>query len=264
MGYLMESANEAERLLKKSDYESSKQQLLLTGLRAGMTAVDAGGGAGFVTKIISEVVGDGGKAILVDQSSERLDAARTFNRGQKNISFTQSPLENISIESGSADYVFCRFVFEYLNSPELALKELVRITKPGGKIVVGDLDHNMLSHFPLSEKLQAQLTEVFNKLQAQKALDPYVGRKLYSWFYKAGLKEIAVRVIPHHLIYGPLETRDLDNWEAKFDQIERMTVGGQLRLSFDVKAFRHEFMEFFRSPARFSYSPLILVEGVKG
>ena len=43
MAYLMESPSEADRLLKKSDYESSKQQLLLTGLKAGVTAVDAGG-----------------------------------------------------------------------------------------------------------------------------------------------------------------------------------------------------------------------------
>ncbi len=247
----------------KSDEATSKEQLLLTGLRLGMTAVDAGGGAGFVTKIMAEIVSPSGKAILVDQSSERLAQAKQ-HVGQLSQFLTQEcSLEEMSIETGTIDYVFCRFVFEYLQNPEKVFAELLRILKPGGKLVVGDLDHNILSHYPLSPRLESQLYEVSQILAQKKLWDAYAGRKLYSHFYRHSLCDIKVHLIPHHLFYGSAADKDVQNWEAKLDRIQDLQNSGVLKLSFDVGEFRKEFMKFFRDPGRFSYSPLILVEGVK-
>lgn len=259
----MESEAEAARLLKKSDYDSSKEQLLLTGLREGLVAIDAGGGAGFVTKIMAEILGPTGNAILIDQSQGRLEAAKSFCSNNKNVSFLQSPLEKISLESGTADYVFCRFVFEYLQSPEVVFAELLRVLKPGGKLVVGDLDNNMLSHYPLPQNLETQLLEIVSQLQAAKQWDPYAGRKIYSVFHKHGLANVKVHLSAHHLIYGTADTRDIENWTVKLDQMDKLSSSGILKLSFDFKKFRQNFMKFFQDPSRFSYSPLILVEGVK-
>ena len=259
----MESANEAERLLIKSDAESSKSQLLLTGLKSGMVALDAGGGAGFVTRIMSEIVGSTGETVLADLSNERLNAAREYNRDRKNIAYVQGPLEKIPIADESVDYVFCRFVFEYLKDPMTVMREFVRIAKPGGKIVVGDLDYNMMSHYPLSEKLEKQLFELMAKLEKMKAWDPYAGRKIYNHMARCRLAKINIHLLPHHLIYGKVNERDFINWSMKFDQMEELASKGLLDLSFDLRTFRAEFMIFFQDPQRLSYSPLLLVEGIK-
>lgn len=262
-GYLMESKNEAERLLSKSDEATSREQLLLTGLSRGMTAVDAGGGAGFVTRIIADIVGSEGRAIILDQSDDRLQVARSHCRPFGHIDFVQTPLERIDLQDASVDYVWCRFVFEYLREPAKVFKEFLRIAKPGAKIVVGDLDHNCLSHFPLPSDLQTQLNEIASVLEKSKFWDPFAGRKIYSYFSENGVKDIKVHMIPHHLIYGESNPRDLANWNQKLEIVESLVAARKMSLSFNIQEFRKRFYDFFGSKDRFSYSPLFLVEGVK-
>lgn len=259
----MDSSREADRLLKKSDYQSTKDQLLETGLSSGMLAMDAGGGAGFVTKIMHEIVGDAGRVSLVDLSQERLSVARQHTGGPNNIDFVASDLAKIPVASNSYDYIFCRFVFEYLPDPQSVLKEFFRIIKPGGHVVVGDLDHNILSHYPISKELESQYLEIVTQLEKMKSWDPYVGRKLYTWFYEQGFSNIDVSFRAHHLIYGPLQTRDRENMQSKFDQVGDLIAAGRIQVGFDFKVFVKEFMEFFESPGRFSYSPLVIVRATK-
>jgi ubiquinone/menaquinone biosynthesis C-methylase UbiE len=259
----MESKVEAERLLQKSDEASSREQLVLTGLSRGMTAVDAGGGAGFVTRIIADLVGDHGKAIILDQSGDRLEAARAYCQPFGHIDFIQTSLEKILLPDASVDYIWCRFVFEYLKDPKTTFKEFIRIAKPGAKIVVADLDYNCMSHYPLEPRLEIQLREIASELERTKFWDPYAGRKIYSYYAENGLSDVQVRLIPHHLIYGESNPRDIANWKQKLEIIDQLTKAGTIRLSFDLEKFKTEFFKFFENPNRFSYSPLILVEGRK-
>ncbi|MBN8556014.1 MAG: methyltransferase domain-containing protein [Deltaproteobacteria bacterium] len=263
MPYLMESPKEAERLLMKSDEESSRAQLLLTGLKPGMTAIDAGGGVGFVTRIMSQIVGPKGRVYLIDQSDIRLKAAKEQMKALRNVLYLDSSLENIKLDSNIIDYSWCRFVFEYLPEQKKAFDEIYRVSKAGGKIAIGDLDYNCMSHFPLAPHLEQQLNQIISELQRLKLWDPYAGRKLFSYFNEAGVKDIKVHLLPHHLIYGESQRRDIDNWVAKMEMIKELSSKGMLKFNFDLDSFKNEFFAFFENPSRFSYSPLILVEGVK-
>ncbi|MFM7202910.1 MAG: class I SAM-dependent methyltransferase [Myxococcota bacterium] len=263
MSYLMESKGEAQRLLIKGDEPTTRHQLLLTGLKPGMRAVDAGGGAGFVSRIMADIVTASGEVLLVDQSDERLQVAREYTAPFTHVSFVQGPLEQIPLPADSVDYVFCRFVFEYLQNPEAVFAELVRIVRPGGKIVVGDLDYNVMTHYPLPDGIEAQLHEALGQLARKKLFDPFAGRKLYHYFYQSNCQHIQVHFLPHHLFYGEVAEKDLFNFDMKVKQIEQLSKAGVLKLSFDVTQFAKEVRAFFRSPSRFSYTPLILVEGIK-
>lgn len=261
MAYLMDSQREAGRLLLKSEADTTRHQLQLTGLTNTMHCLDAGGGAGFVTKIMSELVGSGGHVVLADASEDRLASAREYTQECSNISFLQTNLEKIALDSQTMDYVFCRFVFEYLEQPDAVFEELFRLVKPGGRLVVGDLDNNILSHYPLDPSLEGQYNQIVQALINKKLWDPFMGRKLYKYFYDHGLEDVQVHLIPHHLFYGEIQEKDARNMELKIEQIQEMQENGDIQLDFDVKKFQSNFMKFFRSPARFSYSPLILVEG---
>lgn len=263
MTYLMETPQEGERLLVKSNSETTKEQLILTGLNPGMTCLDAGGGAGFVTSIMADIVQKDGLAILVDQSEQRLNDARSHNSSHSNVQYIQTELEKIPLESTTIDYVFCRFVFEYLSNPEKVFDELLRICKPGGKLVVGDLDHNIMNHYPLTQRLYMGLMEISTALQNIGLWDPYSGRKIYSYFHSRKLIQTKVHMIPHHLIYGEASEADLMNMDMKLKRIEDMQSQKQIELPFEMADYRKEFMTFFRDPGRFTYTPLILVEGVK-
>lgn len=271
--YLMENAGESQRLQTKTDIASTREQLLLTGLgninSEFVHIVDAGCGAGVVSKVMGEVASQKYKhttLTLLDASDQRLNSARVVleDSAKINYRFYECNLSNIPLETNSVDYVFCRFVFEYLSDPKTVLSEIVRIAKPGGKIVVGDLDFNCLNHYPLNPEIESNLQELMSELSKRKLLDPYVGRKLYHMFLEQKLQGIKINMIPHHLFYGPLAKSDEINWTSKLDQMLEVVPREEIKLSFDIKIFKAKFLDFLRSPERFSYTPLILVEGIKG
>lgn len=60
-------------------------------------------------------------------------------RGEKNKKFDHdiySPIDAIPVSDDEFDFVLCSEVFEHIPEPILAMKELVRICKPGGKILI--------------------------------------------------------------------------------------------------------------------------------
>jgi len=270
--YLMEGESEWQRLVVKGDTESTAAQLLATGLgqnpRAGFHAIDAGCGAGFVSRIMSQLLAEShpsSRLTMLDTAASRLEHAkqRLVKDSHVEAVTVECDLSDIPLADNSADYVFCRFVFEYLADPKAVFEELLRVTKPGGKLVIGDLDYNCMTHYPIAADLEAELHELMNLLNSKKLLDPYIGRKLYSYYHSYRLSDIQVRVIPHHLFYGELKDSDDFNWTEKIERLIEFKKQHGLQLSFDLETFKTRFLNFLRSPARFSYTPLILVEGVK-
>lgn len=271
MAYLMESVREGSRLLAKGDEVSTIRQLYLTGIadvpRDGLI-VDAGCGAGFCSRIICEILEarcNSASLVLLDGSEKRLCEAQEQTAGFEDVRVhpVHSHLDAIPLESECADYIFCRFVFEYLENQEAVFSELVRLLAPGGKLVVGDLDYNCLTHYPVDPNFERKVQGVIEALMKRKLFDPFAGRRLYSYFRKSELECVKVHVEAHHLFYGELAPRDEDNVLAKLDRLIDFQHSKGVLFGTDMVLFKEDFMRFFRSPERFSYTPLILVEGCK-
>jgi len=270
--YLMESKRENERLKVKTDFSSTREQLIQSGfhkLRNGAKIVDAGCGVGMVSKVMCKLLKKGLQKTtlhLIDYSSSRITEARKILIHSKNYNFVfhSCDLAQVPLLDGEIDFIFCRFVFEYLNNQEAVFKELLRILKPGGKLVIGDLDHNCLNHYPLPTSLESQFKTITDLLEKEKMFDFYAGRKIYFYFHKWGLKNITVRLSSHHLFYGKLKKRDFYNWHLKLDQIGQIIHQHNIQLPFKFSQFRKEFLSFLTLPQRFSYTPLIMVDGLKG
>lgn len=270
VAYLMEARTEHVRLRSKFNREKTYDQLVLTGildLPEMPHIVDAGCGEGSVAALILEMQHwqyNGGSLTCLDSSADRLALARQrLDSTRVLVETKQCDLAKIPMPSNSADYVFCRFVFEYLQHPAEALRELLRIAKPSSKVVVGDLDCNCLLHYPLSKSLETRMNRIAEVLQQQLCFDPFVGRKLYSMFRHAGCREIKVHMVPHHLIYGKMGASDQQNLLAKLEQLSRLQREKRLTIDFSVEEFKDEFLRFMMLEDRFSYTPLILVEGIK-
>jgi len=270
--YVMEGPGEEERLNFKDNTESTLQQLRMTGMDqfvAPPHVLDAGTGVGVVAKqmahLLTTTYEGKGKLTLLDGDTHRLNVAAQYLEAWPNLDkeCIECNLGNIPLEDNTIDYIFCRFVFEYLEDQQGVFAELSRILKPGGKLVLGDLDHNSLNHYPIEDSLQARIDELSKTLEQHKLLDFYAGRKLYSYFYNAHYNDIKVHIIPHHLFYGDLKPADYENWQIKLDRLARLQQAGELPLSFDLAAFKDEFLTFLLTPGRFSYTPLIIVEGRK-
>lgn len=256
--YLMESGKEATRLENKTLEAQTVRQMELIGLRAGMSVLDAGAGTGAVARTIARLVGPNGRVVAFDQSEERLRHGRALAEGIENLSFVQGDLHHIALRSNQFDLVWSRFVFEYLQEPEPVLKQLAEVTKPGGRVVIGDLDGNGLFHFPIAAHMSQQLESLQQALKG--AFDPLAGRKLYNLLRRSGFTDIRTHVVPYHVYAGKADQAALENWQQKFATIRKVAVQA-FPTEDTYDRFVEEFMAMLTDPDVFTYSILIIVEG---
>ncbi|MSN24263.1 MAG: methyltransferase domain-containing protein [Geobacter sp.] len=261
--YIMEHEDEAVRLEMKTDYQRLANQALWAGIKPGMRVADIGCGSGITTSYLHQLVQPGGTAVGVDASASRISHA-TKQYGSMGVEFVcrsfYEPLEDL----GKFDFIWVRFVLEYhRNGCRDIVRNLSELLRPGGILCLIDLDYNCLSHFGLSSRLERTVNGIMGKLEKDHDFDPYVGRKLYSFLYDLGFKDIKVDVGMHHLIYGVLNEVDAYNWTKKVEVAAKNSgylfdeyLGG-------YDEFVDEFESFFADPRRFTYTPLISCRGSK-
>src|SRR5438034_6854159 len=92
-------------------------------------ALDSGTGAGTLALALAPLVGD---VVGVDLVPELLDAAR--RDAPANATFIEGDVMDLPFESFTFDLACSRRTLHHVSRPELALSELARVTKPGGRI----------------------------------------------------------------------------------------------------------------------------------
>ncbi len=259
--YLMENPLESSRLEDKTDAAAVRRRLELVGLGRGMRALDVGAGTGAVSRVMSELVGDGGEVVALDASTERMKFGARKACGARNIHFLASDLYSPALRNQSFDFVWSEFVFEYLPEPDAAVAHLVQLLRPGGKLVVADLDGNGLFHYPIDPTLEATLNKLAQGLRG--VFDPFAGRKLYHRFRRAGLGSIRVHALPYHLYAGAAPDEAMRNWELKMQTLRPRGIRALGGREQEYDQFALEYLKLLRDPEVLNYSVLFLVEGIK-
>lgn len=111
-------------------------------LQKGETVVDLGSGAGIDVFLSANKVGKSGRAIGIDMTEEMLARARrnAKNGGYANVEFRKGDIEEkIPVDEGSADVVISNCVINLTTDKVKAFKEIRRVLKGGGRIVISDL-----------------------------------------------------------------------------------------------------------------------------
>lgn len=94
---------------------------------------DLGCGPGVMVETVLE---RGGEFEGIDLSPEMIREASHRFGGNPRVRFHQGNVEALQLPPAAFDQVICMAVIEYLQSPDLALREIVRILKPGGISIV--------------------------------------------------------------------------------------------------------------------------------
>ena len=257
--YFMESPREGERLEAKTNLAVAARQLRWGGLRAGMRALDVGCGTGAVARVMAAIAVPA-HVTAFDASAARIEQGRELAaRAGLDLEFVRGDALALPFADGSFDFTWSRFLFEYLARPQQALSEMVRVTRPGGVVVLGDLDGQLDQIYPLDPRIAADLGEGIRLLE-ESGFDKVVGRKLYGWLHQAGLEKLAVKVQPYHVYAGKLPGRDQRNWTEKLT-----TATARLgELTGDRKRwnrFRDAYLAQLQRPGGFYYCSLVLARG---
>jgi ubiquinone/menaquinone biosynthesis C-methylase UbiE len=120
--------------LATAQHELMRHAALVPGERV----LDVACGTGVAVVEAAAVVGVDGVAVGVDLSGRMVDAARrrAAEHGASNATFERMDAEHLELPDGSFDVVLCALGLMYVPDPARALREMRRVLRPGGRLVV--------------------------------------------------------------------------------------------------------------------------------
>ena len=109
--------------------------------KAGDRILEVGPGTGYYTLDVAEWVKPDGEVEILDLQAEMLDHTmrRAGERGLVNVTPTQSDATSMPYEDGTFDAAYLVTVLGEVPDQDAALRELARVLKPGGRLIVGEL-----------------------------------------------------------------------------------------------------------------------------
>jgi len=149
------------RLLSEEREKALSPRRLLeeAGLKAGDTFIDVGCGPGFFTLPASSIVGEKGRVFAVDTQQEMLDQLKA-RKPSKNVILLKSGESSVPVDPSSADLVLIAFVLHEAERKNVFLREMKRITKAGGTVLIIDWKKKKEEHGPpVDERLTAKAVE---------------------------------------------------------------------------------------------------------
>jgi len=105
----------------------------------GERVLEIGPGTGYYTFHMAEWVGPEGRVEIFDLQQEFLDHVMRGSGERANIVPTQGDATELPYEEGSMDAVVLTAVLGEIPDPGAALREIRRVLRPGGRLVVGEL-----------------------------------------------------------------------------------------------------------------------------
>jgi len=104
----------------------------------GQTVLDVAGGSGEPGLTIAEKVGPDGSVTCTDAVAEMVAAARheATRRGLANVQFRECTAESLPFADNSFDATVSRLGLMFVPDPLTALREMLRVTKPGGTVAI--------------------------------------------------------------------------------------------------------------------------------
>lgn len=185
--YLRETARVLE-VIKNKSYEMMK-------LTTGDSALDIGCGPGIDVCNISKLVGENGKVIGLDKDENMLLEAKK-NYKENNVEFIYGDVSSIPYAEEYFNAVRAERLFQVLPDSykiEELFKELVRVTKKNGRIVLVDTDWGSASIDYEDNELTNRLLYFFaNKCRP----NGFAGRQFYSLLKSAGMCNIEIEIKP--------------------------------------------------------------------
>ncbi|MFO1539645.1 MAG: class I SAM-dependent methyltransferase [Chloroflexota bacterium] len=130
-------------------------------LHDGDRVLDAGCGAGRLTRMLAERVRPSGEVLAIDADPEAVAWAawrlRDLAGTGASIELRDGWVEHLPWPDAALDGAWCSAVLGYLADPVEAMRELVRVVRPGGRIILLTGDAARATFLPIPPDLEARL-----------------------------------------------------------------------------------------------------------
>jgi ubiquinone/menaquinone biosynthesis C-methylase UbiE len=192
--YIHGDSLQEQKRLSKLNLMTNTSFIRYLGLSDGLQTCDFGCGLGNlmidIVKLYPSVHITG-----LEISERQHQSAKANTQNYDNIVVINTDIFRNNLPDDCFDITYCRYVLEHVKDPVTAVKEMVRVTKPGGMIISQENDlHNVL-YYPEIEGIELVMKQ-FCQLQTILGGDPYIGRKLFDIYHEASLQDIQLAYEP--------------------------------------------------------------------
>jgi len=258
--YLMDDPREAARLAEKVNAQEWLHNYFTPHLQGARRVLDVGCGPAVIAAEIARAHPEA-EVCGIDGSHSRIEEAQRNLGKLSNGSAQAADARKLPFESNRFDFAYSRFLLEYLAEPNNAVDEMARVCRPGGRVLLQDLDGQLVWHHPVDQELQSDIELTLSHL-AKTGFDPFIGRKLFSLALGAGLINVSVRIDPYHLFAGRIDDQSFRLWELKLD-IALPAVARALGSDDAARKLKARFLDYLRREDTLTYSILFTVSGIK-
>jgi ubiquinone/menaquinone biosynthesis C-methylase UbiE len=238
-------------------------------VQPGMRVLDVGCGTGAITWGIAEKVGEQGRVVGVDLNTALIEQARA----QQVVGEAQDHLPQLFYEvydlyqlpyRDNFDIVTAARVLQWLSRPEDALQAMVRATKPGGRVLVLDYNHEKIAWNPDPPRSMGIFYDAFLMWRDEAGMDNGIADELWELFARAGLQEL--HVTPQHEVarrgQPDFETRMMIWAEVAATRGHQMVTDGIITEA-QRAAAEADYRAWIRDEAESQTLYLLAVEGVR-
>ena len=159
----------------------------------GSHILDVGCGVGDDVYTLAKIVGSDGLVVGIDNSKALIEEARQRMRDESlRVEFRVEDAQQLSFDANTFDGCRADRIFIHLPDRRKVLSEMIRVTRPGGWIVVNDPDWDTL----IIEAPDKRLTRRILEAVSDNTANPWSGRELYKLFLESGLVEVVIADTP--------------------------------------------------------------------
>jgi SAM-dependent methyltransferase len=216
--------------------QSSRRLLTGLGLSAGWRCLEVGGGGGSLARWLADQVGPTGHVLATDLDTRFLDGHDRSNLEVRRHNIVTDP-----VDESTFDLIHARAVLVHLPDREEVLKRLVTALRPGGWLLIEDVDFGgptaaaLAQYVSAPTPIQAAMEKIYLAVAAvftSSGADPCYGARLTGTLAGAGLANVGAE------LHAPVVNGGNEQWtRGTIQQLSERMVSTGLVTAEDIDAF---------------------------
>ncbi|MGA9855220.1 MAG: methyltransferase domain-containing protein [Gammaproteobacteria bacterium] len=240
-----------------------EQELIATyGLLATAEILDVGSGTGEFTARLAEFLPQS-KLLGVEILPQSVAyACERHARLAPRLDFKVGDAFALELPDDRFDFVTCRHMLQSVPEPQSVIAELIRVTRPGGRVHLLVEDYGMIHAYPTHRELDGFWQRAMAGFVKAMHVDPRIGRRTWHELDVRGVRDLTVNYITVDTLRVPRDTmaRIFESWRDGYAN----TVAELAGMSSDeAYAGFTDIAECIRNPQGYAVWHVPIVSGLK-